>query len=142
MGKKPRIRPIAICLFRQGDRILVYEDTDSVRQLRFGRPLGGGLDFGETSEAAIAREIREELSAEIHSIQLLGILESVFEYEGKPGHEIVFVYDAKFVNESLYERSELDVNEGKRQFKARWRSLDDFRQDAPHLVPEGLWQFL
>jgi ADP-ribose pyrophosphatase YjhB (NUDIX family) len=142
MAKKPRIRPIALCLFRWGDRILVYEDMDSVKQQRFGRPLGGGLDFGESSEAAIIREIREELGAAIQAPQLLGVLESVFQYEGKPGHEIVFVYDAQFVDDALYDRAELEVQEGKRRFKARWRSLDELRGEPVMLVPEGLWQYL
>ena len=142
MAKKPRIRPIALCLFRQDDRILVYEDIDSVKQQRFGRPLGGGLDFGESSKAAIIREIREELGADIKAPQLLGVLESVFQYEGQPGHEIVFVYNAQFVDGALYDRAELTVQEGKRRFKARWRSLDQLRGDPVWLVPEGLWQYL
>ena len=139
---KSKIRPIAICLFRQGDRILVHEGYDSQKAEAFCRPLGGGIDFGETSQAAIAREIQEELGAEISDIRLLGILESIFEYRGDRLHEIVFVYDARFVDAAWYQKPVLQVQEGKRQFEARWRSLDQLRGDNPRLVPEQLWTLL
>ncbi|MDA0672723.1 MAG: NUDIX hydrolase [Cyanobacteria bacterium] len=151
MGKKARIRPIAICLFRRGeeprpdpkgDRILVHEGEDTVAGFRFGRPLGGGIDFGESSQAAVVREIREELGAEITAVRLLGIVESIYIYEGAPGHEIVFVYDAQFVDETLYAQESLRVTEGERVFTARWRSLDELRGDPLVLVPKGLWQYL
>jgi ADP-ribose pyrophosphatase YjhB (NUDIX family) len=142
MGKKPKIRAIAICLFRRGDRILVHEDMDSVKGSAFARPLGGGIDFGETSHAAMVREINEELGTEITDARLLGIVENIFELEGKPGHEIVFVYDARFADESLYERESLDVIEGKRQFKAVWRSLEELRSGSTRLVPPELWNLL
>ena len=143
MGKKkPRIRPLAICLLRQGDRLLLHEGVDAVRGIRFGRPLGGGIDFGETSRDAAIREIREELGAEITDVELLGILESIYVYEEKPGHEIVFVYSGRFVDESLYERESLTVTEGKRVFEAHWRSLEELRSGEILLVPEDLWQLL
>lgn len=142
MGKKPRIRPLAICLLRQGDRLLLHEGVDTVRGIRFGRPLGGGIDFGETSREAVIREIREELGAEITDVELLGILESIYVYEGAPGHEIVFVYSGRFVDESLYERESLTVTEGKRQFEAHWRSPADLQQESILLVPEGLADLL
>ncbi len=142
MGKKPRIRAIAICLFRHGDRILVHEEMDSVKGSAFARPLGGGIDFGETSQVAIVREIREELGAEMTDAQLLGVVENIFELEGKPGHEVVFVYDGCFVDESLYERNSLDVVEGKRTFKAVWRSLEELRSGPTRLVPPQLWDIL
>ena len=116
MGKKPRIRPIAICLIRQGDRLLLHEGVDTAKGIRFGRPLGGGIDFGETSRAAAIREIREELGAEITDVELLGILESIYIYEGAPGHEIVFVYSGRFVDETLYDQPSLTATEGKRVF--------------------------
>ncbi len=71
MGKK-RIRPTAICVLRRGDELLVYEGYEPVRQFGYARPLGGGIDLGETSAAAVVREIREELGAEITDIALLG----------------------------------------------------------------------
>ena len=142
MGKKNRIRPIAICLFRQGDRILVHEGVDTAKGLHFARPLGGGLDFSEHSRDAVVREIREELGAEIKDVEQLGILESIYIYEGEPGHEIVFVYDAHFVDESLYAQTALMAQEGKRVFEAHWRSLNELRGNPLVLVPEGLWQFL
>ncbi|MBD2232916.1 NUDIX hydrolase [Phormidium tenue] len=142
MGKKARIRPISICLLRRGDEILVHESYDSVKERGFARPLGGGIDFGETSAAAAIREIKEELGADIAEVELLGVVENIFVYEGEPGHEIVFVYDGRFVDESLYGQESLDVVEGKRQFKAVWRSPADLRHGPHRLVPEQLWDFL
>ncbi|MEM6437394.1 MAG: NUDIX hydrolase [Cyanobacteria bacterium P01_D01_bin.115] len=142
MAKKPRIRAIAICLMRRGDRILVQEGRDKVTGERLARPLGGGIDFTEHSRTAIIREIREELGADIVDVKQLGIVESIYVYEGEPGHQIVFVYDGRFVDEHLYEKSTLVVTEGKRTFKARWRSLEELRQGLPTLVPKGLWELL
>ena len=129
---------IAICVFRSGDRILVFEAFDSVKGTPFYRPLGGGVDAGETTHDAIVREIREEIDAEITDLQLLGVLENLFNLEGEPGHEIVFVYDGRFIDETVYERSELTVHEDNGDIlRAVWRSLDSF--DSHHrLVPEGL----
>ncbi|MBD0335559.1 MAG: NUDIX hydrolase [Cyanobacteria bacterium Co-bin13] len=132
------MRAIAICLFRHQGRILVSEGFDSVKQETFFRPLGGGIDFCETSRDAIVREIREELGAEIADVQLLGVLESIFLYLGKPGHEIVFVYDARFVDASLYDQEQLAVQEGDLQFTATWKSLTEMTGPARRLVPEGL----
>lgn len=42
-----RIRPLAICVFRHQDRILVAEGYDPVKDEHFYRPLGGGNEFGD-----------------------------------------------------------------------------------------------
>jgi 8-oxo-dGTP pyrophosphatase MutT (NUDIX family) len=142
MGKKARIRPISICLLRRGEEMLVHESYDSVKQVGFARPLGGGIDFGETSAAAAIREIKEELGVDITGVELLGIVENIFVYEGEPGHEIVFVYDGRFVDESLYGRESLMAVEGKRQFEVVWRSPDSLRSGSHPLVPHQLWDLL
>lgn len=140
-----RIRPIAICLFREGQRILVSEGFDPVKQSHFCRPLGGGIEFGESSEAAIAREILEETGQAIQNIQLLGVLENRFVYDGKPGHEIVFVYDAEFVDRALYEQGEVawcEHDDGRSPAIARWQSLEELQVSQRQLVPEALIQWL
>ena len=136
--KPETIRVIAICVFRFDDRILVLEALDSVKGTPFYRPLGGGVHPGETTRDAIIREIREEIDAEITDLQLLGTVENLFTCEGKPGHEIVFVYDGRFVDESIYQRSDITGCEDNGEiFKASWRTLDSF--NAHHrLVPEAL----
>jgi 8-oxo-dGTP pyrophosphatase MutT (NUDIX family) len=140
--KKHKIRPIAICVFRYGDRILVSQSIDPVKQEWFYRPLGGGIDFGEYSQEAIVREIREELGVEIQQVQLLGVLENVFVYDGKPGHEIVFVYDAELENQDWYHQSELTAHEGEESFKAYWVGLSDIETGCIPLYPTGLMELL
>ena len=90
-----RIRPLAICVFYRDRRILVNEAHDPLTGQTFYRPLGGGIEFGETSVKAIAREIREEIGAEVTQLRLLGTLESLFTFSGVAGHEIVQVYDGE-----------------------------------------------
>ncbi len=137
--KQNRIRPIAICLFRNGDHILAAEGFDSVKQTQFYRPLGGGVEFGEHSRDALAREIKEELGAEIEDARLLGVIENVFTLEGRPGHEVVFVYDARFTDKSLYERETLIGREdGAGFFTARWVSLAEVQNNGVRLVPNEL----
>jgi len=138
--RKSKIRPIVLCLFRHSDRILVSRDYDSVKQEHYYRPLGGGIEFGETSRDAIIREIREELDAEIENLTWLGILENLFTLEGERGHEIALVYDATFVDRSLYERESLPGHEREigLNFVAEWKSIDELRRGPARLVPEGL----
>jgi ADP-ribose pyrophosphatase YjhB (NUDIX family) len=141
---KERIRPIAICLFRYGQRVLVFEGYDAVKQDYYCRPLGGGIEFGEHSRDAVRREVREELGAEIERVELLCVLENIFVYEGKPGHEVVFVYDAEFTDKALYEREELQGYQVETEtgFSARWLSLAEMKDRHIRLVPEGLTEFL
>ena len=137
------IRPIAICVFWKRGRILVFKGRDSVEGDDFYRPLGGGIEFGEHSEDAIVREIHEELGAAVQNVRLLGTLENIFTLEGETGHEFVQVYDAEFVDRSLYERDWLDgYEEDEGPFEAYWKRLDDFDNGLGRLVPEGLLQLL
>src|SRR5512140_1651840 len=96
-----RIRPLAICLFRNAGRILVFEGFDPVKQQTFYRPLGGGIEFGERAEAAVRREILEEIRAGTASLEYLFTLENIFTFNGEPGHEIVLVFDGRLADEKL-----------------------------------------
>ena len=131
------IRVLAICLFRRGDAILVTEGLDTANNQRYARPLGGGVELGETSEQTIVREIREELGAEVRDLKLLGVLENLFELEGRQQHEVVFVYDGQFMDRSLYEQAEMPLLDGGWRTGAIWRPLAWFDDQCP-LVPVGI----
>ena len=142
--KKNRIRPLAICLFRNNDRILVAEGYDPVKQQSFYRPLGGRIEFGEYSEQTIHRELLEEIGAEVCELKYLGTLENVFVFNGMPGHEIVQVYDGVLKESGLYEQieivgQEVDIDD---TFKAVWKHIDEFGEGKCILYPTGLLEML
>lgn len=138
----PQIRALAICIFRHEGRILVNEAHDLVRGLSFCRPLGGGIEFGETGAKAVAREIFEEIGAEITNLRYVGTLENIFTYLGAPGHEIVQVYDGELIERSLYDHPFIPGVESDGQpFQAAWRALDSFGPELP-LFPDGLIELL
>lgn len=141
---KERIRPIAICLFRNGNRILVSEAFDSSKQDYYCRPVGGAIEFGENSRDAMLREIREELDVEVKNLKFIDVLESIFQYEGHLGHEIVFVYDAEFADGNFYRKSEIDGYKSgiDDKFTAKWYSLEEMSANNLRLVPEGLAELL
>jgi ADP-ribose pyrophosphatase YjhB (NUDIX family) len=135
------IRPSAQAVVRRGDEVLVYEGRDDIRQQAFYRTLGGGIEFGERAEEALLREFREELGAELTATRLLGVLENIFEHGGLPGHEIVFVFEAEFVDRSWYEREELGtILDGDEPVS--WQPLARFRAGEVPLYPSGLLRLL
>lgn len=144
MNHMNRIRPIAICVFRQRDLILVTEYVDPPPASRiYYRPLGGTIELGEPSSETIVREIQEELGENVIHLDLLGTLENIYTVQGNIGHEIVQVYDGRFQNLTLYEQPEFRIVEsnGESQ-RVLWKPLDDFATGNPPLYPNGLYELL
>ena len=135
------LRVKAVCVLTNEHRILAIDAHDPTKGQSFWVPLGGRVEFGETSREAIVREIEEELSAEMIDLHLLGVLENIFTFDGDDGHEIVFVYDARFVEPSMYQRGELSGVEGSQPFTAHW--IDPSAPpDGRPLYPDGLADLL
>ncbi|MGE5426110.1 MAG: NUDIX hydrolase [Bacillota bacterium] len=91
MNKVEGIRGLSLGIIRKGNKILVSPGYDKSKGESFYRPLGGGIEFGETSEEALKREFMEEISAELKDCRLITVVENIFTYEERKGHEICFI---------------------------------------------------
>ena len=98
------------------------------------------MEPGERAADALRREIREELGEEITEIRLLDVVENLFTVDGRAGHEIAFVYHARFVDPAVYTQETLIAHEDNGdRLTVTWRGLDSF--DAQHrLVPPELFE--
>ena len=138
-----QIRPIAICVFRNQDRILVFEGYEKARNETFYRPLGGGIEFGERGEEAVRRELMEEINAEIGEVRCLGMLENIYNFNNNPYHEIVIVYDGELIDSGLYEQAVMEGQEANGEsIRAMWKRLDEFESGESILYPPGLLDLL
>lgn len=133
-----KIRAVALCVFLHKGKLLVVDGFDPIKKQKFGRPPGGTIEFGESSQKAIVREIREEIGAEIKNLQYWGTLENIFTYDGEIGHEIVFMYRGDLVDPELYDRSRIDGDENGNPLRAIWVPLADFSNGCFPLYPSGL----
>jgi ADP-ribose pyrophosphatase YjhB (NUDIX family) len=137
------IRPMALVVFRREDgAILVAPGFDPVKQQRFYRPLGGGIEFGERAEDAAHREIREELAAEITDLRLLGIFENIFTFLGQPGHEVIWLYEARFTDQAYYAKDLIEADEYGAKFPVHWVQLGIFERSEAPLYPDGTLEAL
>jgi 8-oxo-dGTP pyrophosphatase MutT (NUDIX family) len=137
-----QIRVIALGLIQHNQRTFVSEGYDPVKQQTFYRALGGGVNFGETSLSALQREFQEELQAELSNIRYLACLENLFVYSGKPGHELVQLYQCDFVDPKFYQQESTVFYEGEHQHTALWVASDRFKSGELRLVPEACLQYL
>lgn len=132
----PRIRNIAVGFPRKDGHVLAREGYDRVRDLRFYRAIGGGIEFGETAEVALRREFREELACELGAVTLLTVIENIFEYEGQPGHEIAHVFAVQSAElDAVPLDAELTILDA--GSPVRWVPVTDLQSGAVPLFPDG-----
>lgn len=137
MTKSQKIRVLALGLIQKGDYLFVSHGYDPVKQETFYRALGGGVDFGESSLEALKREFQEEIQATLTEIEYLGCLENIFVYDGKPGHEVIQLYQCQFEDSKFYDIEQLTFLEGERTKTALWVPLNRFKSGELTLYPNS-----
>ena len=140
MDKFKEIRPIVLGLAIRDGKLLVSEGYDSKKDSHFYRCLGGGIEFQETSEEALKREFMEEIGIEINVKNLLGVAENIFTYEGKKGHELVFMYEIE-IPEKLYKEKYIQDEDGDIG-EAIWVDINDFKNRSKIIYPEDIFKYI
>ena len=112
----PAIHPCVIVLIRRGNSFLLAR-KESWPKGRYGL-VAGFLDFGESLEECVAREVREETGIEVKSIQYVGSQNWPFPSQLMAG------FIAEYAGgEIVVDRTELE--------DARWFSVEDM----PTMLP-------
>lgn len=140
MFKSDSIRPIALGIAKKDNKILVGIGYDKVKKQTFYRALGGGIEFGETSKDAVKREFQEEIHSDITVGELLGVTENIFTYQGKTGHEIVFLYSIEIPNDNF--KNDYEINDEVGKYNAVWVDIDDFKSGKKIIYPEGFLKYI
>ena len=141
MNKFKQIRPIVLGVITKDNKILVNEGYDEVKNQKFYRCLGGGIEFQETSIAALKREFLEEIGKEIIIKDFLGLTENIFTFNGQPGHEIVLLYSADF-KPSDYQNEYIMIEDDEEPQKAFWISIDEFKKGNSIIYPTEVLKYI
>jgi ADP-ribose pyrophosphatase YjhB (NUDIX family) len=127
---QPAIRMKVLGLAWRGPELLLAEVEDDAGWVKGFRPLGGGIEFGETREAALRREFAEELGCDIAIEGEWRAFENIYLHEGATGHEYLFITDIRLADAQLYARERIDFREDNGLVcRARWI--------APTQLPPG-----
>jgi ADP-ribose pyrophosphatase YjhB (NUDIX family) len=113
-----KIRPIVVArMMREDGKLFLCEFTHDNGK-KFYRMAGGGIEVGETAAEALKREFKEEFGVNIIVGGRVAVVENLFiGDDGAQGHEIVFIFDAKFADAADYQKTMLCNVEGDEQHK-------------------------
>jgi len=146
------IRGVALAALQHRDTgAYLVQRLPGTDDTHFHRFIGGGIEAGELSGAALEREFREELGVDIEAGPAVCTVENLFAFDGESHHELAVVREATFADGSLYDRDRFrgvdgapthdgaSRGEGDRiEYEAYWRTIADLRAaDAP-FFPAGV----
>lgn len=140
MDKFKEIRPIVLGIVKRGNKILVSEGYDKIKNETFYRSIGGGIEFLEDSKIALKREFKEELNIDIKVGKFLGINENIFVYNGKNAHELILFYDVS-INEPDY-KEKYHIVDDNCETDAMWIDIDKFKNKELKVYPEQVLEYL
>ncbi|MFJ6679389.1 tetratricopeptide repeat protein [Microbacterium sp. NPDC091382] len=133
---RPRIRVIAVAIVLRDGAVLGEEYRATPERASFLRAPGGGVEPGETAEAAVRRELAEELGATVSDARLLGVVENIFDNEGRSGHEIAYVFAVRSPElDTLGDDERIQVLDG--DTSVGWYRIHDLDPDAFPFYPPG-----
>lgn len=139
MDKFKQIRPVALGLAIKDGKVLVSEGYDKIKNQTFYRCLGGGIEFLEKSDEALKREFKEEINADITVKDFLGLSENIFTFEGKNGHELIFIYLIDIKDCDYKEKYQIIDNQNS---TAKWIDINKFKSGESIIYPKEIIDYL
>lgn len=139
MDKFKEIRPVALGIAVRDGKLLASKGYDEVKKVHFYRAIGGGIEFLEKSDEALKREFMEEINANVTVDEFLGISENIFTFNGKQGHELIFLYRV-ILDESDYK--EVYFEEGDTNFPIEWVDIENFKSGKAIIYPTLITKYL
>ncbi|MSR71341.1 MAG: NUDIX domain-containing protein [Candidatus Taylorbacteria bacterium] len=133
----------AMCLFVHDGKVLLQAPQTlkpNKAGINFYRPVGGHIEYLETSEQCIKREIQEELCTQVLNLTFLEAIENIFEYNDRKVHEIVFLYKGDLENKDLYKKEKIHIVEKDYEFDAVWIEIEKILNGEIILVPKTDYQ--
>jgi ADP-ribose pyrophosphatase YjhB (NUDIX family) len=131
-----RVKAMVVLLSDSRPRHLVYRNpAGETGPISSHRLLGGGVEFGELARDAAVREIGEELGILLPSVDFIGVVENLFEFDRAAGHQVVFVYRA-VVPDDLVPNEGAWYDDVGVPMRVEWRPLAGV--DGIPLYPAGL----
>lgn len=110
-GNQIRVRVCALCF--SGDDLLLVSHGGLTKKGYFIAPPGGGLEFGESVEEALQREVAEETGLQIRDSQFL----FVHEFVNPPLHAIELFFSAEVAGGTLKTGSDPEMEEGQQMIE-------------------------
>lgn len=135
-----RVKSLAVIVHPSRRRHLVFRARERTGD-EFHRPLGGTVEPGERSIDTAVREIREEIGATFVPEALLGVVENIFEVDGRLGHEIDFLYVGSVTDPDSVPDHGRTFDDGGAPGWAEWRSITEPPADVA-LHPDELHDLL
>lgn len=134
----------AIGLHWREGKLLAAEVFDDHGQLKGVRPLGGGVEFGESWQTALAREFKEELNVDVEVNGPPHVMENIYTHHGATGHEVLFIGEVRFSAQAFAGQNVIEfLEDNGTPCTARWFDLTELDlADGPALFPAGLKQVL
>jgi ADP-ribose pyrophosphatase YjhB (NUDIX family) len=137
-----RVKAMAYLPNAAGTHHAVLRGEDPSDGRIFHRLVGGGVEHGERAADAVVREVAEELRATLVEPRLLGVLESIFTFDGEPGHEVVFVYAGRLAEGDVVPPEGGWYDDLGIPMWVEWRPCDAPEHDSLPLYPDGVGALL
>ena len=122
------------CIFYCHDgrgKLLMHKRSQNCRDEQGCWDCGGGaMEFGETPEEAVRREIREEYGVETSDLKFAAVRNVLREHNGKPTHWIAFLFVAQV------DPTQVRISDPEKIDELGWFAFDQLPEPLHSQIPE------